>query len=483
VTTTSVEPLPSDPFTLGVASGDPLPDRVILWTRLAPDPLRDGGMPPEAVPVRWEVAADEAFSRIVADGEATAEPTYAHTVHVDAGGLDPGTPYWYRFRAGGFTSPVGATRTAPDGGTDPLRFAFASCQNYKDGFYTAYPHLVADGVDLVMFLGDYIYESGPSDGRPRNHDGPEVTTLPAYRNRYALYKGDGGLQAAHAAAPWFVTWDDHEVDNNYAGDHGGDGEAADQFLARRAAAYQAWWEHQPVRLDPPTGASYTIYRSLEWGDLATVFALDGRQYRSVQACGGELGPVCPELDDPSRTFLGAEQEAWLLDGLQGATSRWKVLANDVVMADSVVHLGDSSLVNPDQWDGYPLARQRILQAIADGAIADVVAITGDIHASAVADLELEGDGEPSVVATEFVGTSISSSFPDGLIAGFEALAALRPNVRWTNARQRGYVVCELEDTTWRTDYRLVDNVATPTASVATGSSWIVDTGLPGAREA
>ena len=288
--------LPGPPFTLGVASGDPTPTAVILWTRLAPDPLNGGGMPAVDVPVGWEVATDDAFTQVVASGTTIATPAHGHTVHVDATGLAPDTWFHYRFTASGFTSPVGRTRTAPAAGSSPasMRFAFASCQNWPAGYYTAHRALAAEDVDVVHFLGDYIYENG-SQGPVRPHNSPEITTLTAYRNRYALYRGDPDLQASHAAFPWIITWDDHEVENNYAGLNPQDPADAATFAARRAVAYQAWWEHQPVRLPAPTGPDLTIRRSFDWGDLARFAVVDGRQHRSDQACGDSLGPPCPDL--------------------------------------------------------------------------------------------------------------------------------------------------------------------------------------------
>ena len=208
------------PFTLGVASGAPATDGVVLWTRLAPKPLEGGGMDPVPVEVRWEVAADASFARIVRQGRATAHPATAHTVHVEVDGLEPAREYWYRFIAGGEASPVARTRTAPapGHGDERLRMALASCQQYEQGWYVAHRHLAAEGVDLVAFVGDYIYESSWGRDFVRKYDAPEPYTLEAYRGRYAIHKGDPDLQLAHHAAPWIVTWDDHEVDNDYAND-------------------------------------------------------------------------------------------------------------------------------------------------------------------------------------------------------------------------------------------------------------------------
>jgi alkaline phosphatase D len=486
-TTLPVPDLPGDPFTLGVASGDPLANKVMLWTRLAPDPLNGGGMPAVEVPVRWEVAEDEAFSSIVSEGVEIATPDFAHAVHVDAAGLTPDTPYFYRFTVGDFTSTVGRTRTFPNPGDSPerLRFAFASCQNWKDGYYTSYPHLAEEELDLVVYLGDYIYESGLSDDGVRQHNSDEVVDLAGYRNRYALYKSDPGLQAVHAKFPWIVTWDDHEVDNNYAGDSDQDGTAPATFLARRAQAYQAYYEHQPVRLDTDSWDDVTLYRTLTFGDLASFFVLDTRQHRSNQACArqSDLGAPCPEMDDPARTLLGADQEAWLFEGLFRSTATWNVLAQQVVMSEAVIKIGDG-VVNFDQWDGYPAQRQRLLDLLADQHITNPVVITGDIHASGVGDLRaVTGDAASPIVGTEFVGTSISSDFPPAFVDLFEAAAAQNPNIRYANASQRGYVRCEMTRDELRADYQLVASALTPTSPIATAASFVVRAGTPGATQA
>lgn len=476
-----------DPFTLGVASGDPGHDRVVIWTRLAPEPSAEGGLGRAPVTVAWEVAHDERFTRVVARGEAVARAALARSVHVDVRGLEPGRWYHYRFRAGRHVSPIGRTRTMPAPGTDVrrLRVVFASCQAFTDGYYAAHRHLAADEPDCVLWLGDYIYEGGNGGpGAVRHHDGPEATTLAAYRNRYALYRSDPDLEAAHAAAPWAVTWDDHEVDNNYAGDRAEDGTPPEQFLARRAAAYQAWYEHQPVRLPPPSGPHYRIHRTLRAGRLLEVLLLDGRQYRSDQPCGRpfDLGPTCPQAADPAATMLGAEQEAWLAGVLRRSTATWNLLANQTILTPSAIPIGGDVFANLDQWDGYPAARRRLLATFA--RTRNPVVVTGDIHASAVGDVRADPDDVDSpVVATEFVGTSISSDFPAGFAALFEAAAAANPNVRYVNARQRGYVRLDITPTSLRADYRLLTDAHDPHAAVATAASFAVAAGRPGAERA
>jgi alkaline phosphatase D len=477
--------LPDGLFALGVASGDPLPRSVVLWTRLAPAPLADGGMPADPVPVRWQVSEDENFGKIVRHGVAIAEARWAHSVHVDADRLKPGRWYHYRFIVGDQVSPVGRTRTAPRAGrpSDSVRFLLASCQNWQSGYWPLWAHAPSDEPDVVLHLGDYIYEGGISASGVRRHNSAEIRDLAAYRNRYGLYKGDPALQAAHAACPWIVTWDDHEVENNYA-----DlvqqipGEDPD-FAARRAAAYQAWWEHMPVRMLPPMGADLTIYRSFDWGTLARFHILDTRQYRDPQACGGSLAPSCPERTLPDRTLLGPDQEAWLGQGLASSRATWDVLANQVVMT-SMPFAGQ--FYNPDQWDGYTAARARVLQQVTDAHVDNLVVLTGDIHAAGIGELVGENpDGTPSTVAlgTEFVGGSISSTFDPALADIAEELIRQLPHVRFADTHTRGYMVCDATADELVTRYQVVESALVPESPVTTASTWVTTAGTPGAQPA
>lgn len=483
--------LPAELFALGVASGDPLPSSVILWTRLVNDPLADGGgMPDQPLPVRWEVGADKAFDDIVASGDAVAEPALAHSLHIDASGLQADTWYWYRFAVGEWTSPVGRTRTAPDGGdeVERLRFAFASCQNYQAGFWPAHDQIAREELDLVVFLGDYIYEEGPSDGAVRAYRTEAPTDLAGYRRRYGEYKADAMLQAAHAHVPWLCTWDDHEVQNNYAGDvpdaPPGEAVTPGRFRDRRAAAYQAYYEHMPLRIEPPDGADVTLHRSITWGDLARFYVLDGRQHRSDQACDTALdvGVACGEVADDERTMLGDDQEAWLGDELAGSTARWNVVAQQTIVSKITVPLGTGEGLNLDQWDGYPAARRRLVTQLRE--VDNPVIITGDIHASGVGVVTDDPDdaATPSLVP-ELVGTSISSVFPEDLVALVDVAAAASPSIRYVEPRQRGYVVCELTPAALRADFRYVSTTVSPQAEVSTGATWVVTAGDPEPRPA
>jgi alkaline phosphatase D len=477
--------LPDGLFALGVASGDPLPRAVVLWTRLAPVPLAGGGMPAVDVPVRWEVATDDLFGHRVARGDAVAEARFGHAVHVDAGRLKPDTWYYYRFIVGDQVSPVGRTRTAPLRGRRPdrLRFLFGSCQNWQSGYWPLWAHAPAEDPDVVLHLGDYIYEgpagTGPNTVRP--HNGGETVTLDDYRNRYGLYRGDPALQGIHATCPWIVTWDDHEVENNYAGLTPQFVDEAPAFPARRAAAYQAWWEHMPVRMAPPTGPDLPIYRSFDWGRLARFHVLDTRQYRSDQPCGDGTGPTCDERTDPARTLLGATQEAWVGESLASSRATWDVLANQVVMTAMPLA---GSLYNRDQWDGYAAARSRLLGQIRAGGAENAVVLTGDIHAAGVGDLVDENpDGSPGTdpVGTELVGGSISSRFDPALADIAEQLIAALPHIRYADTRRRGYMVCDATRAELVTRFQVVDSTATPTEPVYTAGTWTSLAGVPGVQ--
>ncbi len=482
-TTTSVladVELAGDPFTLGVASGDPDATSVVLWTRLAPQPYTGGGMPADDIDVLWEVSATDDFAEIAFSGTETATAAHAHSVHAIAQ-LDQGD-WFYRFRVGSYTSPVGVTRPAPpaDAPLAQARFAAASCQNFSDGYYAAHRDIAEQLPDFTIWLGDYIYEGGGLPFDPdvvaREHIGEEPKNVDDYRNRYGQYKSDPQLQASHAACPWFVIWDDHEVENNYAGLIPQDPADAAGFQDRRFAAYQAWWEHQPVRLDPPVSADqeYRIYRDTQWGDLIELALLDGRQYRSDQACGDatlNLDPPCAEALDPARTMLGAEQEQWLLDTLSASIAAWNVLGNQVVLADATFN---GAVLNYDQWDGYPVARARLLQAFADNDIQNLVVITGDIHLAAVAQLRA-GDRATGVnVGAEFVTTSISS---DGLIddALGDVLKSF-PDLVDAELSHRGYSLHTVTPERWTAEFRIVTEVGNPDSEVTSFGTYVVEAG-------
>jgi alkaline phosphatase D len=474
----------SHPFTLGIASGDPLPDGVVLWTRLAPSPLEPmGGMDRRTVPVRWQVATDERFRHVVRDGTATARPEYRHSVHVDVRGLAPGRQYYYRFRVGDYDSPVGRTRTAPDPRSrrGALRLAFASCQNYPEGFYTAYRHMAAEDLDVVFFLGDYIYENSINAiGGVRNSPTPvpdlftlAPDTLDLYRLRYSLYKSDPDLQAAHAAFPWIITWDDHDVQDNYAGEISKNNDPVADFTVQRANAYRAFWEHQPLRpLAEPKGPDALLYRRFTFGDLMQVSVLDTRQYRSDQACGDGAKASCAAAADPTRTITGDVQEHWLLDGMAASGARWNVIAQQVMMAQRKVSLTEPAPVSMDAWDGYTASRQRIFDGLVQRKVPGVFVIAGDTHTNYADDLKLNFDDESSpTIGVEFVGTSISSG-GDGEDTNPDRAVdlAANPHIKLAN-EQRGYVTCELDRNQVRADFKVLPYISRPDAPIGVRASF------------
>jgi alkaline phosphatase D len=482
------------PFSLGVASGSPLPGSVILWTRILPDPLDAASSPPVALAVRWEVADDEAFRSIAASGTAIATPALGHSVHVDATGLKPGQWYWYRFMLGDAVSPVGRTRTAPSPGDMPpiLKVAVASCQHWEFGSYAAHRHVAQAAPDLVAFLGDYIYEWGPfhlahPDTVSRTN---ESTTLASYRARYAQYKSDPDLQAAHLAAPWIVTWDDHEVVNDIAG-------ALDELprdvALRRAGAYQAFYEHMPLRLpDPRRFDQLRMFQRYDWGRLARFHVLDDRQYRSTQACpkpgrGGSNvvnALACLDLRDRSRTMLGREQEAWLADGLAASRARWNILAQQTLMAQSTYAAQANEYDGrfwTDGWDGYPLARRRLLDTLARTRAANPLVLGGDVHTFYATELRADfyRPVSPSnpVVATEFCGTSVTSnSRPQAKT--LEHLAR-NPHIRYGRSDKRGFMWMEVTPGAASMRFMGLDDVRDPRSAVKALARFEVADGRPG----
>ena len=358
------------PFTLGVASGDPTSDSVVLWTRLAPSPLDgNGGMPDKAIAVQWEVAKDENFANVVARGEEQATYGDAHSVHAEPQGLEAGYEYFYRFKANGEISPTGRTKTAPSGPTSALAFAFASCQQYEHGYYTAYKHMSQEDLDLVIHLGDYIYEYDSNSytatgGNVRANSNHEIVNLQDYRERHAQYKTDPDLQAAHGNFAWLVTFDDHEIDNNWAGDIPEEGMPLDIFARRRRAAFKAYWEHMPLRkATRPSGNAIQIFRRAQYGNLASFHVMDTRQFRSDQACGDGTRAGCDDRSNPARTLTGAAQEQWLYDGMQSSPAKWQILAQQVFMAQRDATVGAGESYSMDGWDGYKVSRDKLLDFI------------------------------------------------------------------------------------------------------------------------
>ena len=474
---------PAYPFQLGVASGDPSPDGMVLWTRLAPLPLEGGGMPMEPVEVSWQVADDEAFSKVVQKGTTVAVPDWGHSVHIELEGLRPDRWYWYQFKVGNETSPVGRTRTMPVTGTSPdkLKFAFASCQHYETGYYTAYEHMAREDLDLVVHLGDYIYEGKGIDGRLRKHTGEEIVSVEDYRNRYALYKSDEALQAAHAAAPWLVTWDDHEVDNNYANDISEKPDvSSEQLLQRRANAYKAYYEVMPLRrAQLPHGPNMQLYRRVPFGNLVDFFVLDTRQYRTDQPCGDKNKPPCPEFLNPNNSLLGLKQKDWLMSGMETSKAHWNVLSQQVMMARVDRTVGEAVTYSMDQWPSAEMERQQLVKFFDQAKISNPIVLTGDIHKNWANELIVDSDRlDSKSVATEFVGTSISSS-GDGedQPATVSQMMSENPFVKYHNA-ERGYVSCQVTQSEWTTHYRTVPYVSRRGAPLNTRASFVVESNRP-----
>ncbi|CAN5521092.1 alkaline phosphatase D family protein [soil metagenome] len=481
----------NNPFSLGIASGDPLPTGVVLWTRLAPSPLEpSGGMPADTVDVKWEIAEDEAMTKIVRSGVANAMPQLAHSVHVEVDSLEPDRWYWYRFHAGDATSAIGRTRTAPLLTTMPerLRFAFASCSHWEQGLFTAYQHLAKEELDLIVHLGDYIYEYAGIDKRVRKHHGGKIKSLSDYRVRHAEYKTDEHLQAAHLRCPWVVTWDDHEFENNYANDISQfKGMDPVEFLKQRTNAYQAYYEHMPLRaMSVPKGPDMKLYRTLSYGRLTTFQVLDTRQYRTDQPNGDKPSELNAAALDPKNTLLGKVQREWLQEAMVKSTGVWNVLAQQVMMGlvGRITPPETRPKYSMDQWPSAATERMQLAQFIADKRIANPVVLTGDIHSNWVNELRVD-DRKPEtpIVAAEFVGTSISSG-GNGVaeIKGLDKLLADNPCVKFHN-RQRGYVSCTVTPKLWTSDFRIVENVVTPGGPVKTLKSFVVEAGRPGVKPA
>lgn len=485
----------ADPFSLGVASGDPDATSVVLWTKLAPRPLDPfGGMQPEVVAVQWEVAEDDAMKNVVARGSALATPQLGHAVHVEVQGLKSDRWYWYRFRAGNAVSPVGRTRTLPlaDAAPEKLRFAFASCQHYEQGLYTAYEQMAKDDLDLVFHLGDYIYEYPGNEMKVRKHSGPaksKIKTLAEYRERHMQYRADPLLHGMHGQCPWFVTWDDHEFDNNYANEIQEQQPAGVpqmdpvEFLVRRAAAYQAYYEMMPLRSRSlPRGPDMQLYRSASFGRLAEFFVLDTRQYRTDQPNGDGAKPLNAEALKATNSLLGKTQRGWLDAGLISSTATWNVLAQQVMMG--LVKFGpqENPLYSMDQWPGAAHERIELMRFMADRRVPNPVVLAGDIHSNFVNNLRVDDrDPETPVVATEFAGTSISSGGNGPkVVPGLDQLKADNACIQF-HSRERGYVRCTVTPGTWTTDFVVVEEVMKPGGTAVTRASYVVEAGVPGAK--
>lgn len=482
--------LPRDPFTLGVAAGDPAPDGFVLWTRLAVDPLADdglGGMPDVRIPVSWQVASDERFRRVVRAGATITNRELGYAVHIEADDLEPGREYFYRFAHGPFLSRVGRAVTAPRRDAMPasLAMSFVSCAQYEHGLFTAYRRLAEDRPDLVLHLGDYQYEyiAGAyvaPGGNVRHHDGPETVTLEGYRQRHAQYKLDPDLQEAHAATAWAVIFDDHEVDNNWAADIPEKVAETPGFVERRRAAFRAYYENMPLRrTSVPRGADMQLYRRLHWGQLATFHMLDTRQFRSDQGCGDGYRADCPAAIDPARSITGAAQEEWLIDGFHQSTARWDVIGQQVFFAQRDNNSGPVKTVSMDAWDGYAASRDRITRGWVDAGVRNPVVLTGDVHAHWASELKLNYD-DPTTpsVGTELVCSSITSG-GNGADSPSTAHPWLgwNPHLKFQNSL-RGYVNTTITPDDLSADFRCLTQVRTPDEPVFTRATFVIEDRVP-----
>jgi len=489
-----------DPFLLGVASGEPLPESVVLWTRLAPTPLQaDGGMPAVSVPVKWEVAADARFTQVVRQGVVVADPAVAHSVHVLVEGLAPGRTYHYRFEAGGQRSPVGRTRTAPEP-TEPvrqLRMALASCQHYEHGYFTAHREIAASDVDVVLFVGDYIYTTkAPHHIRVRSHahemdPHPAGRTLADYRIHHASYKLDDDLRASHAAHPWLLVWDDHEVIPDYTSDTFPGLDDPRAFIAARAAAYKAYFEHMPVSpRRVPFEASMPMQGRYRWGQLADIWTLDTRQHRDAALCGewpralmhGKLLWRCDAIGSDRRTFLGQQQEDWLAAGLAGSDANWKFIAQTTQITPWPIRSPLGPLTYAEGWDAFPAARARMMEAIAQPRVPDVVFLGGDVHRHVAANLRHDPrDRASPIIASEVVATSLTSKGMSEVANAW--IKAGNPDVLHMRSDQRGHVLLDVTPREVRCVFRGTPHPVRSQSKLRTQATYVIERGKPGLRKA
>ena len=483
------------PFTLGVASGVPRHNCVVLWTRLiiSPADAQVSDSSKEPLWVGWELYADEQLKRLIKKGSEFTNEDRGHSVRVLVSDLEPSTNYWYRFVSGDATSRVGRTKTAPSpsANVQSLRFALASCQHFEAGQYTAYKDIAQQDLDFVLFVGDYIYETNLNERLAvRRHIGSEPKSLEEYRSRYELYKSDPHLQAAHAAHPWVLMWDDHEVVNDYANDLDPAYSDPTVFLKRRAAAYRAYFEHQPLWLGPDSQsreqASMRLHDCFQWGQLAELWTLDCRQFRSHHACskpgsgGGRLVLSCDELADPSRTMLGFEQEAWLNEGLSASTRQWKLLAQGTQISSTRIFTPLGRATYTEAWDGYATARERLLKGVQSNQISNVITLGGDVHMNVAANLRLEANEESSpIIASEFVTTSISSR---GLSeSATQTIKANNSDILHMRADERGYALIQVDPQRVQCEFRTTPTPAGSLESLSVQAVYYVETGQPGPK--
>ncbi|MSO73054.1 MAG: alkaline phosphatase [Rhodospirillaceae bacterium] len=483
----------NDPFQLGVACGDPVADGFVIWTRLAPDFFDPMALAPEAIPVSWEVAADAAMKKIVSRGTVLAHPELAHSLHVDVRGLAPQREYFYRFSSGSAVSRIGRGHTwpTPRVPVERVKFAVASCQHYEQGYFSAYRDMIAQNPDFIVHLGDYIYEI--SWGTTVRHSPVgEAYTLPEYRLLHALYKSDPDLQAAHAHCPWLFMWDDHELANDYAKDQAEKTLDPVVFQKRRAAAFQAYYEHMPVRASvmPNAEGQSVLFQRLNYGDLMEIILPDLRQFRDRIPCqtpethAGRVVDLaqCPEIDDPARSFMGAAQERWFRDAFGRVESSWNVIAQTLMMVSLDQLPGPAMGIYTDNWGAYPAAKRRILDLIKSRNMRSVVSLGGDIHSFFAGEIKDDPANMASeTLISEFVGSSITSESYN--TKKFIAALSENPHIKFCDDRQRGYMLCSVDRKTFLTEMRVVDNVRIRESKCSSLKSFVVENGKPGPQPA
>ena len=480
-----------NPFLLGVASGSPTDRSIVLWTRLIDDNLFSSGLSNSPIEVKWEIAKDRQFTQIIQSGLSLAVPALAYSVHAEVNQLPANQWFFYRFQVGGQMSAVGRTRTlpAPSQVVEQLKLAYASCQHYEHGYFTAYQFMRTEDVDLLMFLGDYIYEYGPGRKGVRTHDSGPLISLDDYRKRYVLYKKDQNLQAMHATCPWLMTWDDHEVQNDYAGlNPGKSGPYVSDFPARRAAAYQAYYEHMPLKSSVliegieglMRGAEMRIYGDFQFGKLANITMLDDRQYRDPNICSPNaqgsaiIDPKsCPELKAPERSILGGEQEKWLINKLKNSNqSIWNVIGQPTLYAQRYFPSNDQLLIWNDGWDGFPAARQRLNQALIQNQVKNVVLFGGDVHENWVSYIKADYDKQDSaILGVEFCGTSLTSIGEGAKY--IDARLSKNPHFIFAEATKKGYGIAEFTPKALTVSLRVLTNAQNEDASIETLAKFVV----------
>ena len=474
----------TSPFMLGIASGDVTESSAVLWTRLAPEPLEaDGGMEPYSIPVQWELSLDPRLSRVIRRGEAIATPALAHSVHIELEGLEPGCEYFYRFFTSTYESGIGRTKTLPqkDSHVDSVRFVTASCQNYTHGYFVAYEHMIQDRPDFIIHLGDYFYDTSFGVDDFRKHETEQApVTVADFRRRHARYKTDKQLQHAHAQIPFFTTIDNHDAIEDMDPDK----------FAQRAAAYQAWYEHMPVRgYAAPGDNHFDLQRKISVGDLMQISLLDGRQFRdSKEICNnndypnygfGNYRERCDLVFDEDRSMLGKEQERWLTDNLVQNKSTWNVVASPGPFLPFRYHIDGKELSYIGAWDIYPANRKRIAEAIETAEVGHPVILSGDVHSFWAVDGRLTRDPNERIPVVEFVASSISANWPEQLARPVTENLEHNPQVKFYEPDKRGYLLHDVNQKEWKTTARAMQDVRDERSPALNLASFLVSKGEPG----